>query len=885
MTGIKGSPDDTESIMTVGRERHTMNPHKEKSLWPQFLLLVALFVLCLFAPSAWQTARKAVPNSPSSQPENSATRNTDSSTGSLSAAGSWQTPSSAVNTSPLVLTTSIEPLPLVPTNVGPVATSLSVTRLVKNQSLASSSTRRQRVAEPQPVVRFATVLSPVTADQKETSSWDANRVVERQDGPLVTQPKKEHPVALRMISYRVQTATGIWPQPVSLLEELAGIAIYPPAKSWAQKVQQQLGQLQAYQSLTDPSTRQTLQQLSALVKSGNKKAEATKDLDFQSSWLRTIYSLERRLTIWNAIYQHATAAPEPTDAAAEDTTMLVNQLLTIGKELESLSNGKSWKDYLLIDQLLAATDPVNSSTLSQLACRTLNRIESPILTAEQRRFLTTGSLPTIQAPLRNLIMANLEPAQLLAQLERYESETTSQQANRLAAQYQLLKWSLNDRERQLATQLDTHYRNANIRIAMSQQMINRLLPNPQAREESIDDIILGARVSGKSLTSTMLKVFLIPDKKQWRMGVQASGEVSSDTETRRRAATFHNKGSSRYTVNKDLLVDRRGIRVSRAVAETDIQSELLGFETAFDSLPLVGAMMRSFIRNQYNSQAGQARTIYENRVSRRARNQFDEEITNQLANLEDRFQSRYLSPLKQLNLSPMVVDLQTTTSSRLILRYRLAGNEQLAAHTPRPRAPGDSLLSIQIHESAINNTLQNLKLDGKRTDLRSLYQDIADAFDRPDITIPEDIPANVTVAMADHEAVRVRFENGKVNLRIHLKELKSGTRHKWRNFILTVSYRPAMDQLTASLYRDGHLQFEGKHLRLGDRIALQGIFNKALPRTRPVNIFNKNISEHTRLQDLTVTQFVIRNTWIGVAIGPLETAEPRVAKRPKNRTE
>ena len=702
---------------------------------------------------------------------------------------------------------------------------------------------------------------------------------------LVTQPKKEHPNALRMISYRVQTATGIWPQPVSLLEELAGIAVYAPAKTWVQKVQQQLGQLQSYQRLTDPSTKQTLQQLSSLVKSGHQKAEATKDLDFQSNWLRTIYSLERRLTIWNAIYQHATAAPEPDQAATENTTMLVNQLLTIGNELESLPDGKSWKNYLLIDQLLAATDPVNSSTLSQLACRALNRIESPILTAEQRRFLTTGSLPTIQAPLRNLIMADLKPAQLLAQLERYESETTSQQANKLAAKYQLLKWSLNDRERQLATQLDTHYRNANIRIAMSQQMINRLLPNPQATEESIDDTILGARVSGKSLTSTMLKVFLIPDKKQWRMGVQASGEVSSDTETRRRAATFHNKGSSRYTVNKDLLVDRRGIRVGRAVAETDIESELLGFETAFDSLPVVGAMMRSFVRNQYHSQAGQARTVYENRVSRRARNQFDEEIMNQLVNLEDRFQSRYLSPLKQLNLSPMAVDLQTTTSARLILRYRLAGNKQLAAHTPRPRAPGDSLLSIQIHESAINNTLQNLKLDGKRTDLRSLYRDIAEAFDRPDITIPEDIPANVIVAMADHEAVRVRFENGKVNLRIHLKELKSGTRHKWRNFILTASYRPAMDQLAASLYRDGHLQFEGKHLRLGDRVALQGIFNKALPRTRPVNIFNKNISEHSRLQDLTVTQFIVRNTWIGVAIGPLETAEPRVAKRRKNRTE
>ena len=856
-----------------------MNSHQEQSLWPQFLLLVALFVLCLFAPSAWHSARKTGSPEPALQPDNSTTKN------SGRANGSGHTPSAVINTSPLVLTKSIEPLPLLTADVDPGPTSLTVTRLVKEQPLASSLSSRQPVVEPQPVVQFATVISPVTTGQQQSSSWNTNSLTPRQGSVLLSQGKSRHSDVLRMTSYRVPTTSSIWPQPVSLLEELAGISVYPPAKSWTQEVQQQLGQLQSYRSLTNPSTRKTLQQLHSLVKSGNRKAEATKDLDFQSSWLRTIYSLQRRLTIWNTIYEDATAAPEPAPSSAQGTTLLVDQLLAIRKELASLSDGKSWENYLLIDQLLTATDPVDATTLSQLACRILNRIESPILTVEQKRFIATGPVATIQEPLRKLIKADLEPAQLLAQLEQYENETTSQRANKLAAQYQLLKWSLNDSQRQLATQLDTHYRNANIRIAMSQQMINRLLPNPQATEESIDDTIMGARVSGKSLTSTMLKVFLIPDKKQWRLGVQASGEVSSDTETRRRAATFHNKGSSRYTVNKDLLVDRRGVKVGRAVAETDIESELLGFETAFDSLPLVGSMMRSFVRNQYHSQEGQARTVYENRVSRRARNQFDEEITNQLVNLENRFQSRYLSPLKQLNLAPMAVDLQTTTGSRLILRYRLAGNQQLAAHTPRPRAPGDSLLSIQIHESALNNTLQNLKLDGKRTDLRSLYRDIAEAFDRSDITIPEDIPANVTVAMADHEAVRVRFTNGKVNLRIHLKELKSGTRHKWRNFILTASYRPAMDQLTASLYRDGHLQFEGKHLRLGDRVALQGIFNKALPRTRPVNIFNKGIAEHDRLQDLKVSQFVVRDTWIGVAIGPRETAEPHVAKRRKNRIE
>ena len=859
-----------------------MKSQQEKSLWPQFLLLVALFVLSLFAPSAWYSVRTTESPEPTSQP---VIKNDDNASMSRSGNVNKQASAAANSTSPLVLTNSIEPLPLLNAPVDAIPTVPLNTRFEEEQPLAASLTNRQPVVEPRSDVQFATVIAPVTIAQQDSTSWNPNSLVKTKGTARLPQAKSRQAHTMVMTSYRVPTTTSIWPQPVSLLEELSGISVYQPAKSWAQQVQQQLGQLQSYRSFTDPSIRKTLQQLNGLVKSGNRKAEATDDLDFRSSWLRTVYSLQRRLTIWNVIYQNATATSKPIHASTENTTVLIDQLLAIRKKLASLSDGKAWENYLLIDQLLKATDPVDSTSLSQLACRVLNRMESPILTLEQKQFIATGPIATLEEPLRALIQAELEPSQLIDQLERYESKPTSQQANQLASQYQLLKWSLADKERQLASQLDTHYRNANIRIAMSQEIINRLLPNPEATEEPIDDTIMGARVSGKSLTSTMLKVFLIPDKKQWRLGVQASGEVQSDTETRKRAVTFHNKGSSRYTVNKDLLVDRRGVRVGRAVAETDIESELLGFETAFDSVPLVGSMMRSFVRNQYHSQAGQARVVYENRVSRRARNQFDEEITNQLISLENRFQSRYLSPLKQLNLAPMAVDLQTTTNSRLILRYRLAGNKQLAAHTPRPRAPGDSLLSIQIHESALNNTLQNLKLDGKRTDLRSLYRDIAQSFDRSDVTIPEDIPANVTVAMADHEAVRVRFENGQVNLRIHLKELKSGTRHKWKNFVLTATYQPAKDHLAASLYRDGHLQFEGKHLRLGDRIALQGIFNKALPRTRPVNIFNKSIAEHDRLQDLMVSQFVVRDTWIGVAIGPRETTEPRVAKRRKNRVE
>lgn len=863
-----------------------MNSNQNKSLWPQFLLLAGLFVLCLFAPSAWQSTRHLAPERFSPQPDDVPTESQEVQPATvskppISAREEW-----TVNENPLVLNTPIEPIATTQ-DVRPSVNAASAIHSLEKRRLTPPPIGKRRVIEPQTTVHFIGETSAIPLAQNKEAALPTHVRLPNTNSKYHAKPKSQYPSMVEMISYQVVGGNNSWPNPVSLLEQLKGIAVYQPAQPWVNKVQEQLAQLRTYPTLKDPQAKQTLHQLATLVKSGNALAEVTVDLEFQSNWLRAIYALDRRLTIWNAIYQITANTPATADQAKQDRSKLTNQLLTIQKEMAGLPNGKSWIDYLLLDNLLMAaksTDKADSLALNFLACQVLNRLDSPRLSDEQRRFLTTESIQNLRPPLQQVITSYLDPVRLLHELEKYEAQATTQQANVLASQYQFLRWSLNDSKRNLATQMDTHYRNANIRIAVAQKMINRLLPNPKSLEEQVDDTILGARVFGKSRTSTILKVFLIPDKRQWRMGVEASGEVDSDTETQRRTVTFHNKGSSRYTVNKDLQVDHRGIRVGRAIAKADIHSELLGFETNFDSLPLVGTIIRSFVRHQYDLRSNQAESIYENRVSHRAQNRFDEEIKKHLLNVEERFQSRYLRPLQNLNLAPVAVDLQTTAGSRLILRYRLAGNQQMAAHTPRPRAPGDSLLSIQIHESALNNTLQNLKLDGKHTDLRTLYRELAEAFDRPNITIPEEIPANVTVSMADHEAVQVRFKEGKVNLRIHLKELKSGRRHQWKNFILTASYRPSMDQLTASLYRDGHLQFEGKQLRLGDRIALQGIFNKALPRHRPVNIINKNMAEHDGMQDLTVTQFVVRDTWIGVAIGPTEVPEARVANQRKNRS-
>ena len=75
------------------------------------------------------------------------------------------------------------------------------------------------------------------------------------------------------------------------------------------------------------------------------------------------------------------------------------------------------------------------------------------------------------------------------------------------------------------------------------------------------------------------------------------------------------------------------------------------------------------------------------RVETQASARFDQEVQKSLAKAEKEYHTRLLKPLQELGLQPTAVDMETT-ESRLIVRERLAGKDQLGAHTPRPQCRG-----------------------------------------------------------------------------------------------------------------------------------------------------------------------------------------------------
>jgi hypothetical protein len=351
------------------------------------------------------------------------------------------------------------------------------------------------------------------------------------------------------------------------------------------------------------------------------------------------------------------------------------------------------------------------------------------------------------------------------------------------------------------------------------------------------------------------------------LGLVANGSVASETESSKGPARFWNDGLGAFTARKTIVVDRRGLVVNSAQAHANAESYLKDFETSFDAIPLFGALARSIARQQYESEQPAARWEIEGKISARASHRLDAEVDQRIVQAEREFQEKLIDPLDRLNLEPTPVAMETT-NRRLVVRYRLAGPHQLSAYTPRPQAPGNSLLSLQLHDSMMNNGLENLKLDNRQVDLRTLYVEMLHRFGAKEIKIPEDLPEDVTVQFAEQDAIRIMCEEGRVKLTIRLQELNHADEHVWKNFEVRCYYRPSDNQLEANLVRDGNIELTGERLRLGDRIALRGIFAQVLSRNRQLSIVNKQLMARPQLADLQVTQFIIQDGWIGVALGP-----------------
>ncbi len=647
---------------------------------------------------------------------------------------------------------------------------------------------------------------------------------------------------------------------------------------WTSRTEALVNRLVVEHGLEHPASVQELKQLADLASEANRLGGQISDSKLASFILRTAYAIQRRVAVWTAVKDCldgstiGLALPRNPELARQDLLQILERVREV---IATTNNAEAWEQYLLLSELREWADPANASPHSDddLSLQVLTRMERPQLTTAQREFLEQDAFKELA---RQLALVGRDPVdyrQLLSDLEQIEVDPISRVRFSVADSVQALRYSSGESQRLVARTINDHYRNANMRVSVSGDLLERFLPNGNYEIRPVRQRILGADTRGNSAVRTQLKLELVPDETAWNIGIDVAGDMHSNTRSSKGPATFHNSSTAQFSSQRYIRLDSSGYEISSQPTHVDSRDYLQKMSTNFDGLPVFGDFLRLVIREQFNQKRSVAQRITRRIIAKETDAELDRQLEEGLAKAQQELQSRLIGPLERLKLNPMVVDM-STSQERLTIRYRVAGETQLAAHSPRPRAPTDSLMSVQLHQSSINNSITQLGLNGRTWTLEELAQRIGEVFGQTGWELPLDVReevAGITVRFAETRPATVEMEDGRLRLTLRIAELSQPGRLHIERFAVHSNYIPYAEGLNAGLIRDGVVEIVSNQ-GVGDRLTLRVIFAKIFVSHPEIPLISESWRNDDRSEGLAVSQLDILDGWLAVALSESDSA-------------
>jgi hypothetical protein len=555
------------------------------------------------------------------------------------------------------------------------------------------------------------------------------------------------------------------------------------------------------------------------------------------------------------------------NSGAIDIATLRLQVAALEAGLVGIDDEAAWRNFLMIDRLkkLASPNGLSATDAAEVAQQFLTRARWQEVTKGQRQFLDQQMIGDLITTLRLIAVQPIDFQVVRRNLDQIEVESISRARDQIGRVFQMVRHSQNPTLTNLGAAIDTHYRNANMRFAVSEDFIQRFLPEATFQNRPVRETILGARTMGDSQVNTQLSVALQPDPEKWNLKLGLTGVVESQTRSSRGPATFFNASSATVDTARHIVIDEKGLSVLSQEANVSSNDALRGFRTDFDALPILGDIVRYIAREQFDQKRGIAQRIVRRKIARETDKEFDRQLATGITNAESQVEARILNPLGQLDLNPMVVDMKTT-ESRLVARYRVAGSSQLAAHTPRPLAPSDALLSFQLHESVINNTIDQIGLGDRYWSLQELCDKLAVSFKQNPWKVPDEVPADVKVRFAESRPITIEFDDDRMQLTLRIRDIQHSADIRLNRFVIKVGYKFVPNGLGVELVQDGVVSVDGYRMSAGKRLPLRGIFCRVFATRQVVPLIQPELTSDPRTAGIAISQIVLKDGWLGLAV-------------------
>ena len=731
---------------------------------------------------------------------------------------------------------------------------------------ASSLLAAKAASNSSATVSSATVSATISSSQQDSASIASRSdpLFQRRQLPAATVSNRNWPLASSLLTQS------------NNLTETSKTKSFDGLDGWSSEVSQLFESLSQVPIQSDRSS-ELLQKARELAAQGFAWAEANLENATSQAFCvsQVAHGIQRRAIVWDRVYQCIGLDTTVSDSqkfvslrrSELDYSKLAEDLEMVRSALEATADSANWSEFLMLDQIekLASGSLANQEQQIQVAQEFLGRLTFSRVSDEQKKVLASREIQTLAEDVRPLTVIPVDYRKLLLDIESIEESSVHRNCEDVAQAIQSLRFADSQTQYAIANALNQQYRNSNIRLSVSEEFVNRLMPKDQVSTRPVQQRILGADTQGASKIQTNLQVDFLPDTSGWKIALNLDGNIQSNTRSSRSGATFYNSSNAKVQSVREIRIDPASLSINGQPANVQSQESLRKFSTNWDQMPIIGDMVRYVAKQEFNEKKPIAKRISQRMIAKQTDDEFNKQLQTNIDRAQDQFDKRLIGPLHSLDLQPMILDMQST-DSRLVARYRVAGVNQIAAFTPRPLAPTESLLSVQLHQSAINNLIAQAIPTDRDWTIRQLADKIAQILQQPPFALPEDTPEDVMIRFMDVHPMTIEFAEGRMWLTLRIASLEQPDRIQLKNFTVRTSYIPTVEGLRASLERDPLISVDGHRLGSKDRFPIRAIFTKVFAGNSAIPMVAESLISNPLAQGMQVSQLQMEQGWLAIAV-------------------
>lgn len=539
------------------------------------------------------------------------------------------------------------------------------------------------------------------------------------------------------------------------------------------------------------------------------------------------------------------------------------------------SHGAAWNDYLLLERLKKELDGKTEARPDELK-EVLDRFKQDYSGLERAEIMQLGltlerychrAMAADDASLREEFVRRLD------QLEGLVRELSQGRDSGILQEIaEHLAWF--ERYEQVPEVVRTVRDLApavNLRLNVSRNLLKNASRSRIDRVDPLVDCVLGTTVHGTSHLRGRLEV--VPVEGDHELTFQARIRGQADTAGRGHNGPVRMRvaGTASVEAAAKITFDADGFRGGTSHVDVYASTRPISMWTTYRSR-IIDRLVSGFARQRAARQEQLSNYIASRHAETRVRRQLEEEVRTRLDVLQSLYRDQFRGPLLRRRMFPRIFRATSEKDSARI-DMLLAARTQSGALTPPPDPPPQVALSLQFHETVVNN-LADRFLAGRAIGTRELRTFVWELFGHEPKQVEGGEESEFEIVLADQRPLTFRADDSVITLNIRAQRFIS-RRAKYPPMNMEVRYRLPGDEAGSVLTRLSELEVlppgfheQGRRRMSAREIAARRFVSRLLERelASKYQLDTLSFSDSAKvLNSLAVAHMTADNGWICVA--------------------